>query len=119
MSKINSTHTFGAAVAVGAVALFSMLSFGGKAEAASGIFSCQGATAGKVVSCCEAYVKQNGRPFWMIQSGTNCHAAAVCRGGKNGIPGIAAVAVKRCYILTDSGTREGGGQSDNGNKQMR
>jgi hypothetical protein len=119
MSKINSTHAFGAAVAVGAVALFSMLSFGGKAEAASGIFSCQGATAGKVVSCCEAYVKQNGRPFWMIQSGTNCHEAVACHGGNNGIPGIAAMVAKRCYILTSSKSREGGGQLGDTKQKVR
>lgn len=118
MSKINSTHTFGAAVAVGAVAFFSMLSFGGKAEAASGIYSCQGATASKAVSCCEAYVKQNGRPFWMIQSGTNCHEAVACR-GKSGLPGITAVAVKRCYIQSGSKTREGGDNLNDGSKQVR
>ena len=57
MSKFNNTHTFTAAAAFGAAALFSMLSFGGNAEAAS-VLSCKGASATKVASCCEKLVEE-------------------------------------------------------------
>ena len=58
MSKFNHTHTFTAA-AFGAAALFSMLSFGGTAEAAN-VLSCKGASATKVASCCEQIVEEKG-----------------------------------------------------------
>ena len=59
MSKFNNTHIVIAAAAFGAAALFSMLSFGSNAEAAS-VLSCKGASATKVVSCCEKMVEENG-----------------------------------------------------------
>ena len=77
MSKIIYNHKFTAAVAFGAAALFSMLSFGNGAEAAS-VLSCQGSTASSVKSCCEKLVKANGRPFWMVQAGTTCSKLVVC-----------------------------------------
>ena len=79
MTNFNSTHKFTAA-AFGAAALFSMLSFGGNAEAAS-VLSCKGASATKVASCCEKVVEENGRrPLWMIQNRMNCHDAVHCWG---------------------------------------
>jgi hypothetical protein len=79
MSKFNNTRTFTAA-AFGAAALFSMLSFGSNAEAAS-VLDCKGATAAKVASCCEKVVEENGRrPFWMIQNRMDCHDAVRCWG---------------------------------------
>jgi hypothetical protein len=78
--KMTNTHKFSAAAAFGAAALFSMLSFGGNAEAAS-VLSCKGATATKVAACCEKVVEENGRrPLWMIQNKMNCHEAVQCRG---------------------------------------
>jgi len=109
MTKFNNTQKSTTAAAFGAAAIFSMLSFGSSAEAAS-VSSCQGATATKVVSCCEQLVRKNGRPFWMIQSGTNCHEAAVCRGRKGRVIGIAALTVKRCYIQVVHKVKEGGGE---------
>ena len=80
MSTFNNTHTFTAAAAFGAAALFSMLSFGNSAEAAS-VFSCKGASATKVASCCEKVVEEKGRrPLWMIQAKMNCHDAVSCSG---------------------------------------
>ena len=112
MSKIINTHKFTAVAAFGAAALFSMLSFGSTAEAKS-VLSCQGGTSKKVVDCCEKLVKENGRPYWMIQAGMTCKKAAACRGG---LIGIAAVANKRCYIrileIRDGG--EGGGDPGRG-----
>ena len=77
MSTFN-THTFTAA-AFGAAALFSMLSFGGTAEAAS-VLSCKGASATKVAACCEQIVEDKGRPLWMMQAKMNCHSAIQCWG---------------------------------------
>ena len=78
MSTFNNTHTFTAA-AFGAAALFSMLSFGSTAEAAS-VLNCKGASATKVASCCEKIVEEKGRPLWMIQAKMNCHEAISCWG---------------------------------------
>ena len=73
MTNLTSTHKFSAAAAIGAAALFSMISFGGNAEAAS-VLDCKGASATKIASCCEKVVEENGRrPLWMIQARMNCH----------------------------------------------
>ncbi len=117
MSKISNKHRITAAAAFGAAALFSLLSSGSSAEAAS-VASCRGATLAKVVSCCEQLVKKNGRPFWMVQSGTNCRAAAVCHSGKSGLLAVAAAApARRCYIQTILKIKEDGGPEDG--KQSR
>ena len=76
MSKISYNHKFTAA-AFGAAVLFSMLSFGSSAEAAS-VFSCKGTSLKKVADCCEQIVKENGRPLWMTQAGATCRSVAVC-----------------------------------------
>ena len=113
MSKINMQYTFSAAAAAAAVAIFSLLSFGGKAEAASGIFSCQGANASQVTSCCEKYVKKNGMPHWMAEAHASCRQVTACRKGKGGLLAIAAVApAKRCYIQTILKIKEDGGPED-------
>ena len=77
MSKISYNRKFTAAAAFGAAALFSMLSFGNSAEAAS-VFSCKGPTAKKVVACCEQITKENRLPLWMTQAGINCRSAVIC-----------------------------------------
>ena len=103
---------FSAAAAFGAVALFSMHSFGSSAEAAQSVASCKGSTAGAVISCCER-LSAAQRPLWMIQSRTNCHEVAVCRGGRGKVIGIAAVAVKRCYVKIVYRVNDGGGEIGN------
>ncbi len=111
MTNSNSTHKFTIAAAFGAAALFSMLSFGSNAEAAN-ILSCQGNTAGQVISCCEKLVKKNGRPVWMIEDAVSCNKIAACRGP--GLLAIAAVAPNRCYarLLAMGGGEGGGGKQD-------
>ena len=112
MTKISNNHMFTAAAAFGAVALFSMLSFGSSAEAAQSVASCTGNSAAAVVSCCERFSAAQ-RPLWMIQSRTNCHEVAACRGGKGRVVGIAAVAVKRCYVQIVYKVNDGGGEIGN------
>ena len=97
MNTIANNHKFSAAAAFGAAALFSMLSFGSSAEAAR-VSSCEGATASKVKSCCEQIVKESGRPVWMVQSGTSCSKAVVCRGGSGPLAVAVLVVPNRCYI---------------------
>lgn len=96
MSKFIENPKFSAVAAMGAAAIFSVLLFGGNAEAAS-VSSCKGATASKVKSCCERIVKENGRPHWMIKSGTTCSEAVACKGGASPLALVAVVA-QRCYI---------------------
>jgi hypothetical protein len=116
MTTINSTHKFSAAAAIGAAALFSLLSMGNTAQASS-VTSCHGTTLNKVVDCCEQLVKKNGRPLWMLTTGTSCKAAAVCRGGHGGPLAIAAVAPspRRCYVHIVEIVKEGGGEEGGGN----
>ena len=115
MTKISNNHMFSAAAAFGAAALFSMLSFGSSAEAAQSVASCTGNSAAAVVSCCER-LSAAQRPLWMIQSRTNCHEVAACRGGKGKVVGIAAVAVKRCYVRIAQIVKEGGGEEGGGDR---
>jgi len=75
---MTNTHKFSAAAAIGAAALFSMLSLGSTAEAAS-VLNCKGASATKVASCCEKVVEERGRPLWMMQAKMNCHDARIVR----------------------------------------
>lgn len=78
MNRFNQTHMLTAAAAFGAVAFFSILTLDGSAEASTGLLSCQGDTAKKVVSCCEQIILKK-RPLWMRQTQTSCHAAVVCK----------------------------------------
>jgi hypothetical protein len=103
MSKFNNTPTFTAA-AFGAAALFSMLSFGSTAEAAS-VLSCKGASATKVASCCEKVVEERGRPLWMMQARMNCHEAVRCWG-------------RQCYISI-AYIEEGGNDKNEGRGQPK
>ena len=96
MSKFIENPKFSAVAAMGAAAVFSVLSFGGNAEAAS-VLGCKGATASKVKSCCERIVKEDGRPAWMIKSDTSCSEAVACKGGASPLALVAVVA-QRCYI---------------------
>jgi hypothetical protein len=113
MTKISNTYKFSAAAAFGAAALFSMLSLGNSAQAATSLSSCVGNTAGRVVSCCEKLTEAQ-RPYWMIQSRTSCRKAAVCRGQGGLTIGIAAVAPKRCYLRVVEFAKEGGGEVGGG-----
>ena len=102
MSKFNNTRTY-AAAAFGAAVLFSMLSFGSSAEAAS-VLNCKGASATKIASCCEKVVEENGRrPLWMIQARMNCHdtvAFVKCRG-------------RECYVTAMAIDGKGGVEPKN------
>lgn len=97
MTRFNSPHRF-AAAAFGAAALFSMLSFGGNAEAAKSVTSCQGTSAGQVISCCKHIIVERGRPFWMIQTGGDCREYVTCKGGQG---------PKHCYVALLLGENEG------------
>ena len=113
MTNLNSTHKITAAAAFGAVALFSMLSFGSNAEAAS-VLNCKGASAAKITSCCEKVVDENGRrPLWMIQARMNCHDAAIVK-----------CKDRQCYIYValidgEGGPEEGGGDRGRDTKSLR
>ena len=109
MTNFNSTHKFTAAAAFGAAALFSMLSFGSNAEAAS-VLNCKGASATKIASCCEKVVEENGRrPLWMIQARMNCHDTKVlvkCYGYE-------------CHLIARTVDGEGGGEPKKGGNPGR
>lgn len=114
---MTNTPKFSAAAAFGAAALFSMLSFGGNAEAAKSLSSCIGSTAGKVISCCGVLTKE-GRPTWMIESKTNCRKATVCRAA---VYSTAVAAAPLCYIQVlniqdDHGRDKADGRRGNGQK---
>ena len=106
MSTSITNHKFIAATAFGAAALFSMLSFGGTAEASKNLFQCAGKTTGAVISCCER-LSEAQRPMWMIQSQMSCRQLVICGNQKN--------SERRCYVrrivlLDKGGDNEGGGE---------
>lgn len=114
MTNLNSTHKITAAAAVGAAALFSMLSFGSNAEAAQSLSRCQGGSAKAVVACCEMLTKAQ-RPLWMIQSGASCRQVVVCGGKQN--------SNRRCYVrivvLERGGDNKAGGDPGRSPNQLR
>ena len=98
MTKFNSTHKFTAGAAFGAALLFSMLSFGSSAEAAS-VFSCKGTSLKKVADCCEQIVKENGRPLWMTQAGASCRSVAFAGGNISVAESTSHLQIKRLMMV--------------------
>ena len=112
MSKFNSTHMLTAGAFVAAATL-GILSFDSNAEATGSVFSCQGSTAKKVVSCCEEMTR-NRLPFWMMKSGKNCtQITVVCR-AKATYSTVAGIPIKKCYVknIDDENPNGGGGPGD-------
>lgn len=108
MNKIITNRTITAA-AIGAAALFTMMSTG--SAQASSLLRCHGATVSKAASCCEHVIEKKGMPFWMMQSGTSCREAVVCHGG--GLT-IGAKSEKRCYIRVVNIDQRGGNEPEGG-----
>ena len=107
MTNLNSTHKITAAAVFGAAALFSMLSFGGNAEAAQSLSRCQGGTAKAVVSCCDKLTEAQ-RPLWMIQTRSSCQQVVVCAGKQN--------SDRRCYVRITHRENESHDEKDGGDK---
>jgi hypothetical protein len=110
MSKINYSRSIAAAAFV-AAATFSLISLSSSAQASSDVMSCSGSSRVSVIDCCQKLVRIH-RPLWMLDSGSSCHAAAVCTssGGGGSTYGFAAVGAKPkkvlCYIRPKHDDRE-------------
>jgi hypothetical protein len=121
MTKFNNTHKVTAGAAFGAAILFGMLSFGSSAEAAQSVFSCEGSTAKRVVSCCHEMTR-NHLPFWMIRSGKNCNQiTVVCHAKASTASTAAGLPIKRCYVKleNDDNPNGGGGNPGDGSDTKR
>ncbi|MBG1231025.1 hypothetical protein [Aestuariivirga litoralis] len=85
--------------ALAPVSIALAFTFAAPAQAKSLSDACYSGSKAKTVSCCNAWVKNNGLPIWM--GGQNsCQAAAGCiGGGKQQFATRAAVVIKKkCYI---------------------
>ena len=86
-----------------------------QAGVASSLQNCKGATAGQVISCCNAVIRKSGeRPDWYVQAGSRCgSSAAICVGGGAVLSTIGAAAPKskkHCYFNSVLLSQEGGGE---------
>ena len=77
MTHILNTRNAILALAVSAVSGIAMSSFAGTANAAL-LDQCLKGPKGKVISCCNNYVRQHGMPFWMSEANSTCATTVVC-----------------------------------------
>jgi hypothetical protein len=62
--------------------------------------TCVGRSISAVESCCDTWVRRNGKPMWMMGTG-GCRSSAACSAGGGAGSGIYAIAyVKKpiCYL---------------------
>jgi hypothetical protein len=97
---MNSRFKISAALAAATLAAAAM-GYATSANASSSLRStCVGTNIHAVVRCCDTWVRRNGKPNWMLQSGQNCRSAATCISGNTtyGVSMIAFVSKPKCYI---------------------
>jgi hypothetical protein len=87
------TLVLSAAVAFGAIAFSS---FSAQASITDNLAKCQSFSKGKVVSCCNTVITQQGKPLWFIENNMSCSSAVSCAGGGGRERGY--YSKKRCYI---------------------
>ena len=66
------------ALAFAAVSGIGIASLSTSASATNLLDACHSKTRLGVISCCEHYIKANGRPIWMDEARASCAAAVVC-----------------------------------------
>ena len=66
------------ALAFAAVSGIGISSLSTSASAENLLDACHSKTRLGVISCCEHYIKANGRPIWMDTARATCAAAVVC-----------------------------------------
>lgn len=98
---MNISTKISAALAVAALSA-AFMGFSGNANAGSLRDTCSGTTLSSVRNCCNTWVRQHGKPMWMLDNRGSCSSAAACTGGRGSVGEIAAVAKivthRRCYI---------------------
>ena len=99
---MNISTKISAALAVAALSA-AFMGFSTNANAGSLRDTCSGTTLSSVRNCCNTWVRQHGKPMWMLDNRGSCSSAAACSGGRGGgVVGIASIAKivtqRRCYI---------------------
>ena len=99
MTHFFNTRSAILALAVSAVSGIAVSSFAGTANAAL-LDQCHMGTKNQVISCCNSYVQQHGKPFWMSQSRSSCATAVVCYGqpSKRGLADVAYFKKPLCKL---------------------
>jgi hypothetical protein len=98
--NMNISTKISAALAVAALSA-AVMGFSTNANAASLSDTCSGTTLSSVRNCCNTWVRQHGKPMWMMDNRGSCSSAAACSGGRGGgeIKAIAKIVThRRCYI---------------------
>ena len=65
------------AVATAVVGTVLLVSSPAKAQSTMRV-TCHGSSKQKVERCCDTWVKQNGRSFWLFESRSSCGGIVVC-----------------------------------------
>jgi hypothetical protein len=90
----------------------------GSAEASSLVRECRAGSAGQVVACCEGYVREHGRPFWMRTADASCQELKIKCSGSKGNKTCAPVRITHIDQNGDrpdeGGKNPGGGKNPNG-----
>jgi hypothetical protein len=96
---MNISTKISAALAVATLSA-AFMGFSTNANAGSLRDTCSGTTLSSVRNCCNTWVRQHGKPMWMLDNRGSCSSAAVCTGGSVGEIGAVAkiVTKRRCYI---------------------
>ncbi len=96
---MNISTKASAVLAIAAISA-AFISYSTSANASSLRDSCSGNSLSAVRTCCNTWVRQHGKPMWMLDNGGSCSTAVVCSGGSNGqLKTLTAfVTNPRCYI---------------------
>jgi hypothetical protein len=118
---MTNTSKFSIAVAAAALSVGFAISLSSPANAAGSMLEkCQpGSSRAVVERCCATWIRENGRPLWMVEAVASCGDAVSCKVGKRGsgpVGTISAVAVRtKCWINIIHTNGQGSGNKPGNN----
>ncbi len=78
---------------------YAALTSGAEASTTSQLNKCRYNDKRQVVECCERILRDEDKPYWMVEGGHNCNSSAVCTPKRRGFQKASFSAAKpRCYI---------------------
>jgi hypothetical protein len=109
MSKLTIRSGLATAALASAFAAIAFMAPEASASTTSKLLKCKGATASKVIACCEQQIKKAGeRPWWFVSQGNSCSKMKIaCSYTSSTLPAITYVAApkkkKICYLVLPDG----------------
>jgi hypothetical protein len=92
--NIISTRNVIAAATVAVIAGLAFTAPTASAATYDNLNKCHFATKERVIKCCETIIRKKGKPWWFVETNSNCNTAAVCRRKVT----VTHVSKPRCYV---------------------